>query len=590
MTTILKAIPGQPEIHIQYLDESLKFIGNNVNSIEIDDVEYGRTLILEEFDSLKEITIKKPGAVLSFNSYPKRTIRVKGAFEEIRVKDKNDFYSMHRFGSNPTLPIHSLWGAVITTDENVECGGTDALMIKTDEVKNLNLSHEWSHITIVGDKHLDQINVTGKRMIRSFNVHKGPALTSVNIKRRVLSCSLNRCPFVDTIIGFGDRLSLHPKPRKKDSLSIGGFWHEVPEWYDLQVTLLKIPHFKAHLTAREIIDCRDMGGVKIQAYSYDMRGGQIQFSQVLGVDVETAAEGIEIPEMIRLIEEKKEPAFGVLESWCSNTLDWFDQYKVLRILASLISRGYNPKPILRLRNVISEMNTGMPKLIIGSVNDGNQGGKWRPMFTGDSKEWETPNNSVMPFGRVDLEIWLNTDLGVEFLGMDKNTIGIQPRYARRRHLGENGVIRNLLTATLSAANSAGRNNIAEQKLTSLAESLYTNPLINTDPFCCEFTVYHLSVSRVATKPIINALIEGIMSMTAAAWKRAALLIGVVDITNSSRARMALKRLASDKDFTISEASKINAISIAGRRAFESGKAEKPDWPYLKSWEAKYRRN
>ena len=81
-----------------------------------------------------------------------------------------------------------------------------------------------------------------------------------------------------------------------------------------------------------------------------------------------------------------------------------------------------------------------------------------------------------------------------------------------------------------------------------------------------------------------------MSMTAAAWKRAALLIGVVDITNSSRARMALKRLASDKDFTISEASKINAISIAGRRAFESGKAEKPDWPYLKSWEAKYRRN
>ena len=590
MTTILKAIPGQPEIHIQYLDESLKFIGNNVSSIEIDDVEYGRTLILEEFDSLKEITIKKPGAVLSFNSYPKKTIRVKGAFEEIRVKDKNDFYSMHRFGSNPTLPIHSLWGAVITTDENVECGGTDALMIKTDEVKNLNLRHEWSHITIVGDKHLDQINVAGKRMIRSFNVHKGPALTSVNIKRRVLSCSLNRCPFVDTIIGFGDRLSLHPKPRKKDSLSIGGFWHEVPEWYDLQVTLLKIPHFKAHLTAQEIIDCRDMGGVKIQAYSYDMRGGQIHFSEVLGVDVETAAEGIEIPEMIRLIEEKKEPAFGVLESWCSNTLDWFDQYKVLRILASLISRGYNPKPILRLRNVISEMNTGMPKLIIGSVNDGNQGGKWRPMFTGDSKEWETPNNSVMPFGRVDLEIWLNTDLGVEFLGMDKNTIGIQPRYARRRHLGENGVIRNLLTATLSAANTVGRNSIAEQKLTNLAESLYTNPLINTDPFCCEFTVYHLSVSRVATKPIINALIEGIMSMTAAAWKRAALLIGVVDITNSSRARMALKRLASDKDFTISEASKINAISIAGRRAFESGKAEKPDWPYLKSWEAKYRRN
>ena len=34
--------------------------------------------------------------------------------------------------------------------------------------------------------------------------------------------------------------------------------------------------------------------------------------------------------------------------------------------------------------------------------------------TGESEEWETPNNSVMPFGRIDLEIWLNTDLGMDF--------------------------------------------------------------------------------------------------------------------------------------------------------------------------------
>ena len=587
--TIYKAIPNETDISITYLNESLQFIGNDVESITIDEVQYGRTLMLEDFDSLKEINIKKPGAVISFNSFPKQTVKIKGAFEEIRVKDKNEFYNLHRFGSNPTLPIGSLWGAVVTRDENVQCGNMDALMIKTDGISELNLDDELSHLAIIGDKHLNIINVSGKRIIRSLNVHKGPALTSINIKRRVLSCSLNRCPFIDTIIGFGDRLSLHPKPRKKNSLSIGGFWHQVPEWYDLQVTLLKIPHFKAHLTAKEIIDCKDMGGIKIQPYSYDMRGGQIQFSNTLDIDIEIAADGIEITEMIRLIEEKKEPAFGALESWCTNTLDWFDQYKAMRVLASLISRGYNPKPILRLRNVLSEMNTSMPKLINGSVNDGNQGGKWNPMFSGESDEWETPNNSVMPFGRIDLEIWLNTDLGVEFLGMDSQNSAIQSRYARRRHLGENGVIRNLLTATLSAANTVGRNGTAEQKLTNLAESLYTNPLINTDPFCCEFTVYHLSVSRVATKPVINALIEGIMSMTTAAWKRAALLVGVVDITNSPRARMALKRLASDKDFNVSESSKINAISIAGRRAFESGKAEKPDWPYLKSWESKYRK-
>ncbi|MGB0266133.1 MAG: hypothetical protein ACPGAN_07600 [Candidatus Poseidoniaceae archaeon] len=590
MTTILRAVPGQPNIRVQYLDESLQFIGNNVKSIEIDDVNFGQSLILDEYDSLREITIKKPGAIISFNSFPKQTIRIKGAFEEIRVKDGNEFYNLHRYGSNPTLPIDSLWGAVVTRDESVECENSDALLIKTQDTKCLDVRHEWSHVTVIGDKDLEAINVTGKRLIRSLNVHKGPALQSVRINRRVLSCSLNRCPFIDTIVGFGDRLSIHPKPRRKNSLSIGGFWHQVPEWYDLQVTLLKIPHFKAHLSANEIIDCTDMGGAKVRPYNYDSRGGQIQFSAALGIDIETAAAGIEIPEMIRLIEEKKEPALGVLESWCANSLDWFDQYKTMRILASLISRGYDPKPIIRLRNIVFEMNTGMPKLISGSVNGSsmNLGGRWKKMFTGESEEWETPNNSVMPFGRIDLEIWLNTDLGMDFLGMDSHNLSYRPRYARRRHLGENGVIRNLLTATLSAANTVGRNDLAEQKLTNLAESLYTNSVINTDPFCCEFTVYHLSVSRVATTPVIKALINGIMSMQAAAWKRAALLVGVVDITNAPSARIALKKLAADKDFNVRESSKINAISIAGRRAFESGKVEKPDWPYLRSWETKYR--
>ena len=587
-TTIYRAIPNHPDVSITYLNESLQFIGNDVESITIDNIQYGCTFTLDEFEGLREINIKKPGIVLSFSKFPEQTIHVRGAFEEIRIKHKDEFYNLHRYGSNPTLPIDSLWGAVITRDENIDCENMDALLIHPNEVKKLSLSQECSHITVVGDSSLEEINITGKRVIRTLNINNGHALQKLKINRRVLSCSINRCPFINTIIGFGDRLSIHPSPRRKNSLSIGGFWHEVPEWYDLQVALLKIPHFNAHLTAKEIIDCKDMGGVKIQAYSYDSRGGQIHFSEELGVDIEKASEGIEIIDMIKLIEERKEPAFGVLESWCETTLDWFDQYKAMRIIASLISRGYDPEPILKLRNVLSEMNTNMPKLLIGSVNDGNRGGIWHPLETGSSEEWEVPSNSVMPFGRIDLEIWLNTDLGVKFLGMDKQNPSFQSRYMRRRHLGENGVIRNLLTATLSAANTVGRNGPAEQKLTNLAESLYTNPLINSDPFCCEFTVYHLSVSRVATKPTINALIEGILNMQTQAWKRAALLFGIVDITNSPKARIALKRLASDKDFNVSEASKINAISIAGRRAFETGKVEKPDWPYLKSWEAKYR--
>ena len=587
MTTIYKAIPEETEINITYLNESLRFIGNDAEIINIDDVQYGHTLIIDEASSLKEINIKKPGATISFSSFPKQTVRIKGAFEEVRIQDKKDHYALHRFGSNPTLPLDTLWGAIVTNDHEVDCAGIDDLIMKTQGISDLEVKDDLSHISIIGDKSLNSIKVTGKRIIRSFTVHQGPALQSLNIQRRVLTCSLKRCPFIDTIIGFGDRLDLQPKPRKKNTLSIGGFWHQVPEWYDLQVALLQIPHFKAHLTAEEIISCADMGGVSIIPYSYDGQGGLVRFSNTLGMDIDELSFGIPITDFIQLIQDGDEAEFNLLRSWCSNNLSWFDQYKVMRILASLISNGYDSGAIIRLRNHISEMNTSMPKLIIGSVNDGNQGGKWNPLFSGDSNEWETPNNSVMPFGRVDLEIWLHTELGIEFLGMDHQTHNFQNRYMRRRHLGENGVVRNLLVATLSAANTVGRNSAAERKLTELAESLYTNPLINSDPFCCEFTVYHLTVSRVATKPIIRALIDGIMGMAAAAWKRAALIIGIVDTTNSPRARMALKRLASDKELSFEESTLISAISVSGRRAFDTGKVAKPTWPYLKSLQTQY---
>jgi len=171
---------------------------------------------------------------------------------------------------------------------------------------------------------------------------------------------------------------------------------------------------------------------------------------------------------------------------------------------------------------------------------------------------------------------------------DKNLVP-QRRYSSRRHLGENPVVRNILISTLSAANTVGRNSDAERKLTNLAESLYTNPTINTDPFCCEFTIYHLGISRVANQSIIQQLIDGIMDMRTSAWIKAALLVGIIDQVNSPKARIALKRIASDNEFTVSESSMMNAISISGNRAFKNGKAVKPEWPYLTNWSKQYKK-
>ncbi|MDE0954315.1 MAG: hypothetical protein OR994_06540 [Candidatus Poseidoniales archaeon] len=590
MTTIFKAVPEETEIDIYHMEENIRFIGNDVKSIRINKVEYGSILTLDEIDSLEVIHIKSSGAVIAFNGYPDQTIKIRGAFEEVRVKDKNNFYNLHRYASNPTLPLGNIWGAVITRDSTIQCGEMDALMLKTTEITDLKLDGEWSHISLIGDRHLQSIEVSGKRVINNIVINKGPALESLNIRRRSLTCSLWKCPVIDTIIGFGDRLNIHPKPCKKNAVSIGGFWYKVPEWYNDVEALLRIRHFKAHLTANDIITCDDLGGVTIMPYTYNGPGGVCEFSSVFELDDDDISLGIEISRFIQLIEEEPAKRFDAFSNWCQNNLSLFDQYKALRILASLITRGFASKPIINVRNHISEMNTCMPKLISSSVDGGNQGGKWNKLYSGDSDEWEGPDHSVMPFGRVDLEIWLNTNLGVEFLGMHDKNFARQRRYSHMRHLGENSVVRNILVSTLSAANTVGRNSQAELKLTNLAESLYTNPALNTDPFCCEFTIYHLGVSRVANQSIIQQLVNGIVNMRTSAWCKAALLVGIIDQINFPKARIALKRLASDKEFTVSESLMLNAISISGKRAFESGKVTRPKWPYLENWKKEYKNN
>ena len=196
MTTIYKAIPNQSEVTISFLDESLRFIGNDVKKLTIDNVQYGRSIILEEIDSLEEIIVKKPGAIFAFNSFPTKTIRISGSFEEVRVKDGNSHYCIHRFGSDPTLPMETLWGAVISQDDKVKCKKMDALILKSTSASQLDITDELSHISIIGDKHLQQINVSGKRIIKKLTVHQGPALTTLNIRRRVLSVLCKNVPLL----------------------------------------------------------------------------------------------------------------------------------------------------------------------------------------------------------------------------------------------------------------------------------------------------------------------------------------------------------------------------------------------------------
>ena len=583
MTTIFKAVPGHKVIHLECLDESLRFMGNDVESIVVEDI-HGGDLIIDEGDSLREIIIKRRRGIISFNDFPKKTVKIKGSIEEIRIKDGQNYYTLHRYESNPTLPLHHINGAIITNDESIDATSYDALILKTEKITKLCIQDELSHVYVIGNKYLNQINVNGNRVIRNLLIQGSENLADLEINRRVLTCSVLGSPILKTVTGFGDRLIVHPKPKQPSNLSIGGFWHSIPDWYDEMTSLLRLSQFNGHLSANQVNTCSDLVGIKIYPQQYEGRGGQIDFSHELGLDIEDVSSGIEVKKIVDLIHIKGEGALNALSYWSQQNLDWFDQYKAMRVIASLASRGYNHSEISRIRDNLLNLNSQMPKLVSGSVNDSNFAGRWRPLYSEGTDEWEIPMNSVMPFARLDLEIWLHTNLGIDNLGLVDETNRARLYYQSGQVRNRRRRITNLLAVTLSAANTAGRDQKAETKLSNLLGDLFSNPLINSNPYCCEFLIPNLSMSRLNCKDIVNTLIQGISDMRSSIWVKAALLIGIVDITNSIKARMALKSLTSSRDLSVKESMEINAIAVAGARAFETGKATKPTWPYVKNWQ------
>ena len=64
MTTIYKAVPKETEINIQYLHENIRFVGEDVESIDINETKYGQCVIIENAPLLNTINLRKPGAVV----------------------------------------------------------------------------------------------------------------------------------------------------------------------------------------------------------------------------------------------------------------------------------------------------------------------------------------------------------------------------------------------------------------------------------------------------------------------------------------------------------------------------------------------
>ncbi len=577
--TIFKSTPKQETVYLD-LDERLRFIGNDVKTITLKNTHHGSSLILDEIDSLERIIASRPGAEIIFESAPKRPVVIRGEVHDIILKNAGKIHSLYRNTTNSTIDFDNGKSVVVTSSEGVLDEEVDSIILIPENISDLKISQNYSNILIVGNSKLKSITVHGNGIIGKLSIESSSKLKHLTIEKRVLTCSVNDCKGIETISGFGDRLFI--SGRRRRNLCIGGFWYRIPDWYSEVVSMLDLTHFNGHLTSEQIKTCDDLGGINITPRTYDGRGGMVGFSEAFNVPIDSILNGINVKRFVNLILEKHD-RFFVFAAWCSGNLSRFQQYVAMRVLASLATNGFDTNKILDIRNSLLYMNSTMPNILNESVNSGDLGGKWRPMYSGDSESWENPCHTIMPFGRLDLEIWLNSDAKIEEMLEDKFQFKQMSNSSQYFKPSRSIAFRSLIVTILSASNTSSRDVDAEERLTKLSSALYTNEIINSDPYICEYLIFHINKSRIVNKTLIKELVKGIEKIKCQAWKKVALLIGIIDQTNSSKARVALKRLAADKEFSFDESDLLYRISLEGKDGLESGTFERPKWPYVKNW-------
>lgn len=577
--TIFKSTPKQENVHLD-LEERLRFIGNDVKTITLRSTHHGCSLILDAIDSLECIIASRPGAEIIFESAPKKPVVIRGEVHDIVLKAGGKIHSLYRNTTNSTIDFDNGKSVLISNSDEVLDEEVDSIILIPENISDLKIRKNFNNILIVGNSKLKSITVQGDGVIGKLSIESSPKLKHLKIEKRVLTCSVNDCRGIETISGFGDRLFI--SGRRRRNLCIGGFWYRIPDWYSEVVSMLDLTHFNGHLTSEQIKTCEDLGGINITPRKYEGRGGMVGFSETFDMPIDSILNGIDVKKFVGLILENHDRFFA-FAAWCSGNLSRFQQYVAMRVLASLATNGFDTNKILDIRNSLLYMNSTMPNILNESVNSGDLGGKWRPMYSGDSESWENPCHTIMPFGRLDLEIWLNSEADIEEMLESKFQFKQMSNSSKYFKPSRSIAFRSLIVTILSASNTSSRDVEAEERLTKLSASLYKNEIINSDPYICEYLIFHINKSRIVTKTLIKELVKGIEKIKCQAWMKVALLIGIIDQTNSSKARVALKRLASDKEFTFEESDLLYRISLEGKDGLENGTFERPKWPYVKNW-------
>ena len=203
--TFYLSTPGVEVERISTDSSNIRFSGKDTRIIHIDGLSYGGTLFLEDFPSLEEIHVKSPGVGISFNKFPNNTIRVFGVFEEISINHDEQFLTLNRHIAIDynlmQASVPTMWGAIITRDSKEPRGKMDALMLYTEDAENVvpMVTQRLNH----GVRIYNLLRLLGLMKYQKL-LSDAENLQSVNIRKRVVYCSIKECQSISHVRGFGE--------------------------------------------------------------------------------------------------------------------------------------------------------------------------------------------------------------------------------------------------------------------------------------------------------------------------------------------------------------------------------------------------
>ena len=202
--------------------------------------------------------------------------------------------------------------------------------------------------------------------------------------------------------------------------------------------------------------------------------------------------------------------------------------------------------------------------------------------------WSIPEDSILPFDRLELEIWIETGgVGMGNQEIMPQDIAVNVGYSANIMVD---IIHSILDFHEEEGPRSRQEEILELIISSWTLSLNSNPrylFIKDDLIdsIAEIICNHgVERNQILADKFIDKIIANEQIFTHGKLAIAAAMMQYID---DIRLQSMMMKHRSSKEIGRAEAKALHALSLAGRRAYTQGRIPPLEWPATKNWRYRY---